>query len=89
MFTGARFLNSTGLGGGGAWIGFSVVCFRRDGGDEENEAIVDRVNKSGEAFLSHTRLNGRYVIRLAIGSERTTEHDVRRTWDALRGAAAD
>ena len=69
--------------------GFSVVCFRRDGGDEENEAIVDRVNKSGEAFLSHTRLNGRYVIRLAIGSERTTEDDVRRTWNALRGGAAD
>jgi len=69
--------------------GFSVVCFRRDGGDEENEAIVDRVNRSGEAFLSHTRLNGRYVIRLAIGSERTTEDDVRRTWIALRGAAAD
>ena len=69
--------------------GFSVVCFRRDGSDEENEAIVNRVNKSGEAFLSHTRLNGRYVIRLAIGSERTTEHDVRRTWDALRGATAD
>ena len=69
--------------------GFSVVCFRRVGGDEENEAIVDRVNRSGEAFLSHTRLNGRYVIRLAIGSERTTEDDVRRTWDALRGAAAD
>ncbi|MGZ8695734.1 MAG: pyridoxal phosphate-dependent decarboxylase family protein [Gaiellaceae bacterium] len=67
---------------------FSVVCFRREGGDEENEAIVGRVNRSGEAFLSHTRLNGRYVIRLAIGSERTTEDDVRRAWDALRGAAA-
>jgi aromatic-L-amino-acid decarboxylase len=68
---------------------FSVVCFRRDEGDEENEAIVERVNRSGEAFLSHTRLNGRYVIRLAIGSERTTEDDVRRSWDALTGAAAD
>ena len=68
---------------------FSVVCFRRDDGDEENEAIVERVNRSGEAFLSHTRLNGRYVIRLAIGSERTTEDDVRRAWDALTGAAAD
>ena len=66
---------------------FSVVCFRCDGGDEENEAIVERVNKSGEAFLSHTRLNDRYVIRLAIGSERTTEDDVRRAWDALRAAA--
>ena len=66
---------------------FSVVCFRRDGGDEENEAIVERVNKCGEAFLSHTRLNDRYVIRLAIGSERTTEDDIRRAWDALRAAA--
>jgi aromatic-L-amino-acid/L-tryptophan decarboxylase len=66
---------------------FSVVCFRRDGGDEENAAIVERVNKSGEAFLSHTRLNDRYVMRLAIGSERTTEDDVRRAWEALRDAA--
>ena len=63
---------------------FSVVCFRRTGSDEENEAIVERVNRSGEAFLSHTRLNGRYVIRLAIGNERTTEEDVRRAWRALK-----
>jgi aromatic-L-amino-acid/L-tryptophan decarboxylase len=66
---------------------FSVVCFRREGADEENEAIVERVNRSGEAFLSHTRLKDRYVIRLAIGNERTIEDDVRRAWDALRAAA--
>lgn len=66
---------------------FSVVCFRRDAADEVNEAIVEGVNRSGEAFLSHTRLNGRYVIRLAIGNERTTEDDVRRAWVALRAAA--
>src|SRR5205807_3400569 len=36
---------------------FSLVCFRRDGSDGQNEAIVDRVNSSGELFLSHTRLN--------------------------------
>jgi len=63
---------------------FSLVCFRREGSDEENEAIVERVNRSGELFLSHTRLNGRYVLRLAIGNERTTEADVRRAWEALR-----
>jgi aromatic-L-amino-acid decarboxylase len=67
---------------------FSLVCFRRDGSDEENESIIERVNRSGEAFLSHTRLHERYVIRLAIGNERTSEDDVRRTWDALRAAAA-
>ena len=63
---------------------FSLVCFRRDGSDEENEDIVERVNRSGELFLSHTRVGGRYVLRLAIGNERTTEDDVRRAWEALR-----
>jgi aromatic-L-amino-acid/L-tryptophan decarboxylase len=66
---------------------FSVVCFRRAGTDEQNEEIVERVNRSGEAFLSHTRLNGRYVVRFAVGNERTTEEDVRRAWKALQAAA--
>ena len=65
---------------------FSLVCFRRDASDAENEAIVERVNRSGELFLSHTRLGGRYVLRLAIGNERTTEADVRRAWEVLREA---
>jgi aromatic-L-amino-acid decarboxylase len=63
---------------------FSVVCFRREGPDETNEAIVDRANRSGELFLSHTRLNGRYVIRLAVGNERTAEVDVARAWETLK-----
>jgi aromatic-L-amino-acid/L-tryptophan decarboxylase len=66
---------------------FSVVCFRRDGSDEENEALLARVNASGEAFLSHARLDDRYVLRLAIGNARTTEADVRRAWDVLRKEA--
>ena len=68
---------------------FSVVCFRREGTDEQNQAIVERVNRSGELFLSHTRLGGRYVIRLAVGNERTAEDDVRRAWRALRAAAGE
>jgi aromatic-L-amino-acid decarboxylase len=66
---------------------FSLVCFRLDASDETNEALLERVNASGEAFLSHTRLDDRFVLRLAIGQERTTEDDVRRTWDALRREA--
>ena len=62
---------------------FSLVVFRRNGSDEENEAIVERANRSGEIFLSHTRLNGRYVLRLAIGNARTTEEDVRLAWEVL------
>ena len=63
---------------------FSVVCFRKHGGDRENEALLEHVNRSGEIFISHTRLDGRYVLRLAIGHESTTEHHVRRAWEALR-----
>ncbi len=62
---------------------FSLVCFRRDASDEENAELLDRVNATGEVFLSHTRLDGRYVLRLAIGNGGTTEDDVRRAWDVL------
>ena len=62
---------------------FSLVVFRKRGSDEENEEIVERANRSGELFLSHTKLDDRYVIRLAIGNARTTEADVRRAWEVL------
>ncbi len=63
---------------------FSVVCFRREGSDEENETLLERANASGEVFLSHTRLDGRYVLRLAVGNMRTTEEDVLRVWELLQ-----
>jgi len=62
---------------------FSLVCFRRHGSDEENETLLERANRGGDIFLSHTRLNDRYVLRLAIGNARTTEEDVRRAWEVL------
>jgi len=73
---------------------FSVVCFRftRDGLSEEqleglNAEILERVNATGTVFLSHTKLNGRYALRLAIGNLRTTRDDVAAAWDLLRRAA--
>ena len=66
---------------------FSVVCFRLVGSDEENERLLERVNASGEIFISHTRLADRYVLRMAIGSFRTTEDDVRFAWEVLRREA--
>jgi aromatic-L-amino-acid decarboxylase len=72
-------------------VPFSVVCFRLRGGetsDERHARILDRVNASGEVFLSHTKLDGRYVFRLAIGNLHTTAHHVSRAWDLLNDAAA-
>jgi len=75
-------------------VPFSLVCFRRvrpgDSGEESdalNQRILDRVNASGEAFLTHTRLCGRLVLRLAIGNVKTREEHVARTWEILREAA--
>jgi aromatic-L-amino-acid decarboxylase len=63
---------------------FSVVCFRANGTDDLNERLLERVNATGEVFLSHTRLDGQFVLRLAIGNLRTTEAHVARAWTLLQ-----
>ena len=75
---------------------FSTVCFRAHPHhlDDEaqletvNERIMNTINASGRFFLSHTRLNGIFTIRIAIGNLRTTEQDVRDLWEALQGELA-
>jgi aromatic-L-amino-acid/L-tryptophan decarboxylase len=67
---------------------FSLVCFRRDGSDEDNERLLERVNASGKVFISHARLGGKYALRLAVGNYRTTEEDVRLAWDVLNREAS-
>jgi len=66
---------------------FSLVCFRRDADDEENERLLHAANATGEIFISHAVLAGRYVLRLAVGNARTTEDDVRRAWEVLQRCA--
>jgi aromatic-L-amino-acid decarboxylase len=66
---------------------FSLVCFRREGSDADNERLLESVNDTGEVFLSHTRFADRYQLRMAIGNFRTTEDDVRLAWDLLRREA--
>ena len=68
---------------------FSVVCFRHDGSDEANEELMERVNATGLAYLSHTRLDGRLVLRVAIGNAQTGEDDVQLAWDLLRREAME
>jgi aromatic-L-amino-acid decarboxylase len=65
----------------------SVVCFRYRGSDDENRRLMDRVNATGQVFLSHTVLNGRFVIRLAIGNIRTTWDDVSAVWQLVKQEA--
>jgi aromatic-L-amino-acid decarboxylase len=67
---------------------FSLVCFRYSGDDATNELLMNRVNAAGEIFISHSKLDDRLVLRLAIGNARTTEADVRFAWDVLRREAS-
>jgi aromatic-L-amino-acid decarboxylase len=55
--------------------------------DTINEALLQRVNRSGEVFLSHTRVRGRYALRLAVGNLRTGQSHVERAWELIREAA--
>jgi aromatic-L-amino-acid decarboxylase len=85
-------------------VPFSTVCFRwrpaaladrtaepaiAEQLDQANAAIMDAVNRTGEVFLSHTRLSGRFTIRVAIGNLRTEARHVERAWELLREAAAE
>jgi len=63
---------------------FSLVCFRYRGSDDENRSLLERVNATGEAFLSGTVLKGSFVLRLAIGNVGTTEEDVLDTWELIQ-----
>jgi len=66
---------------------FSTVCFRLKGTDEENHQVLERVNASGEIFLSHTVLRGKYSLRLAIGNMQTTRQHVQRAWELVQAGA--
>ena len=65
----------------------SLVCFRHRSEDSKNRQLLAQVNASGRAFLSHTVLNGKFVLRFAIGNFQTTERDVRETWDLICATA--
>jgi len=75
-------------------VPFSLVCFRyappgvhEEAINEMNVRILANVNATGEVFLSHTKLDGRYVLRVAVGNIRTEKRHVRRAWELLKAAS--
>jgi len=67
----------------------NLVCFRHKAGDEFNRALLERVNASGQMYISHTVLKGRYTLRLVVGQTHTEEEHVRRAWQTLNRLAAE
>jgi len=66
----------------------NLVCFRLRTGDEANQRLMDALNRSGDLYLTHTKLNGRFTLRLCIGQTNTQERHVRSAWERISEAAS-
>jgi aromatic-L-amino-acid decarboxylase len=65
----------------------NLVCFRHKGGDAANQTIMERLNRSGDLFLTHTKLNGKFTLRFCVGQTNTEERHVERAWKRIREEA--
>jgi len=63
----------------------NLVCFRHKGGEQVNQDLMDRLNRSGELYLTHTRLNDKLTLRMCIGQTGTERQHVLRAWERISG----
>ena len=65
----------------------NLVCFRHNSDDKFNEILLNEINNSGKIFLSHTKLNDRFVLRMCIGQTYTERHHVKYAWEVINQMA--
>ena len=70
-------------------VSVGLVCFRHRAGDAFNQALMDRLNRSGALYLTHTRLDDRLVLRLAVGGPATRHEHVEAAWARIVEAAGE
>jgi aromatic-L-amino-acid decarboxylase len=68
-------------------VPLNLVTFRHKGGDGINQTIMDRLNRSGDLFLTHTKLNGKLTLRLCIGQTNTQARHVENAWKRIKDEA--
>jgi len=68
-------------------VPLNLVCFRHRRGDKVNQAIMDRVNQSGDLFFTHTRLRDKLTLRMSIGQTNTELRHVERAWQRIKEEA--
>ena len=66
----------------------NLVCFRLRSGDQANQLLMDRLNASGDLFLTHTKLDGKLTLRLCIAQTNTEARHVERAWRRIQEEAA-
>ncbi len=70
-------------------VSVGLVCFRHRAGDAFNQALMDRLNRSGALYLTHTRLDDRLVLRLAVGAPATRRAHIEAAWARIVEAAGE
>src|SRR5437764_314251 len=66
----------------------NLVCFRLKSGDQANQQLMDTLNHSGDLYLTHTKLDGKFTLRLCIGQTNTNERHVEKAWKHIRETAS-
>jgi aromatic-L-amino-acid decarboxylase len=69
-------------------VTLNLLCFRLKATDDVNQKLLQRLNKSGKIYLSHTKLNGKYVLRMSIGQTHTEKEHVESAWKLMQSEAA-
>jgi len=68
-------------------VPLNLICFRHIGGDEVNRKLLERLNASGELYLTHTVLDGQYTLRFCIGQTNTEARHVAKAWQLIQDTA--
>jgi aromatic-L-amino-acid/L-tryptophan decarboxylase len=68
-------------------VPFNLVCFRLKADDAANHSLMERLNRSGDLYLTHTKLNDRLTLRMSIGQTNTQRRHVERAWKRIQEEA--
>jgi aromatic-L-amino-acid decarboxylase len=68
-------------------VPLNLVCFRLKAGDAANQSLMERLNRSGELYLTHTKLNDLFTLRMCVGQTNTRRGHVERAWQRIQEAA--
>jgi aromatic-L-amino-acid decarboxylase len=65
----------------------NLVCFRLKSGDDANQKLMDALNRSGDLYLTHTKLNNKLTLRMCVGQTNTAERHVEKAWQRIQEEA--
>ncbi|MBN2773788.1 MAG: hypothetical protein JXR31_06035 [Prolixibacteraceae bacterium] len=68
---------------------FNTICIRHKAGDDLNMKLMNSINESGDAFFTHTKLNGQVILRQVVGQTNTEEQHVMKVWELIQKTSGE